>query len=743
MKILHFESFVKFYEEKDDSNNLQLNEVIDIINNDGQRLTSVDSTLSVLKDFFQHYDLYLKDTISGKHGRTPQYVMTYVSLVDLFHSLERGIRTSDIALSYYATYEICALFFVFNHQNYARWLTRHQNNFVNIDVTHPGLREELLSGALSIRRTTKNFCRSPVDLTLEQTINANAANKLTGISAFTNNLDARQRWSETHTARTAIISNFFELINLVKFKEDASTKYHGRIFTQKVEKLTRQIRDTMNPFDDNINPHELFNLSSGKATSLNTAEFLANVRTIGIQQRDDFLKECVDDPSRFDRAIKRNHIHNFSSENIKSKKSSGKTIDEASVERNVLAQLLCQSMNRKMNLLDAFSYPLTIVPLSLAHMDGTIISNSRKGELTSLLIAHSQIETRASKPEKFDVEVIDGFHYLSILREPPMKYGRLAEFLLKRICDCDSFEIHIIFDKPEASCIRDLDIQQNIYDHSMQYKISGPNQERTGSLSKCLYNSSFRSEFVRFLINHWANMENTTAILGDKRVFLSYGNQCHLYSRLHEMKKCVSNFENNHIETDTKIILHVNQIAVGTILIKVSSADTLMVYLLYHMQFWPNEKQVWIEHGDTMRNAAQLVNVSEVFRKLSPILINALPAWHAYTGCIYEPAFYGKTRKTCFKLLQKDIKFQSAFADLDKGPNSSHLNDSLIEEYTCQLYQTRAKTVNEARLQMFESSCKSALAKGKTRISSKSGKTHFVSLDIFLTILISDYTRFY
>lgn len=346
MKILHFESFIKNHEVKDD-NDLQLDEVMDIINNDSQPSTFVDSTLSVLKDFFQQYDSYLKDTISGKHGRTPQYVMTYVSLVDLFHLLERGIRTSDITLCNYANYEICALFFAFNHQNYARWLTRNQNSFVNIDTSHSGLREELLRGALSMRRTSKNFCRSPVDLTHEQTVNTNAANKLTGISAFTNNLHARKRWSETHTARTAVITNFFEFINLVKFNEDASIKYQGRIFTQKVENLTRQIRDTINLFDDNINPHELFNLYSGKAASSNTAEFLANVRAIGIQQRDNFFKECIDDPSRFDRAIKRNHVHNFSSENIKSKKSSGKTIDVSSAERNALAHLLCQSMEKK------------------------------------------------------------------------------------------------------------------------------------------------------------------------------------------------------------------------------------------------------------------------------------------------------------------------------------------------------------------------------------------------------------
>lgn len=59
MKMLHFESYVKYYEDKDDSDNMQLNEVMDIINNDSQRLTSVDSTLSVLKDFFQQYDSYV------------------------------------------------------------------------------------------------------------------------------------------------------------------------------------------------------------------------------------------------------------------------------------------------------------------------------------------------------------------------------------------------------------------------------------------------------------------------------------------------------------------------------------------------------------------------------------------------------------------------------------------------------------------------------------------------------------
>ena len=56
---------------------------------------------------------------------------------------------------------------------------------MNIDETHPGARTILKNGAFSIKRTTKPFIRNPVDLTLEQTVNANAASRMTGISAFT------------------------------------------------------------------------------------------------------------------------------------------------------------------------------------------------------------------------------------------------------------------------------------------------------------------------------------------------------------------------------------------------------------------------------------------------------------------------------------------------------------------------------------------------------------------------------
>jgi len=51
----------------------------------------------------------------------------------------------------------------------------------------------LENGGLAVKMTTKVFARTPVDLTLEQTSNADAASRLTGIAAFSQSVGTRKR----------------------------------------------------------------------------------------------------------------------------------------------------------------------------------------------------------------------------------------------------------------------------------------------------------------------------------------------------------------------------------------------------------------------------------------------------------------------------------------------------------------------------------------------------------------------
>lgn len=444
----------------------------------------------------------------------------------------------------------------------------------------------------------------------------------------------------------------------------------------------------------------------GKAASTETTEFLLNVPSNGMKQMKTFIKECVDDNARFDRAIKRNTIKNFSHEISKSKTKSTKQIDDIRTERNILAQVLCLSLENKIDLCNILSYPLTTVPYAFSHFEGTMHSNCKKTELTTLFMSNEIVQScRNFKPENINVDIIDGYYFLSGFREVPLKYGQFAKFFLQQICNTEAHEIHVIFDKCEDTSPRNVIMRKCMELHenfSIHFKISGPNQERNSSLSKCLSSSSFKDELIKFFIKFLTESESTASILKNKRVFLSFGKKCYLFSDHCEMGKDLSSFENNHFEIESKMILHIYKVRAMNICVRVSNPDTILIYLLYHMQFLPIEKNIYLETGNVNKNNVQFINVRQIFSSLNPELINALPAWYAFTGCPYEPSFYGKGRKICLKALEKKYEFQTTFATIGSESNQPKEEEiTILEEFTCQLYSTKQKDVNSARVKLF------------------------------------------
>lgn len=706
LKILHFNAFLEKYQDDAfvNKDKLLVNEIADMLEDENRSYMDIEVLKKKLEDVLNEYNSYTEKTLKGLNGHTAKFALMYVSLVELFQTFEYAIRTCDIELYIYAAFKICPIFFIFNHQNYSRWLTWNIDELMNIQTTHPGLIDEFSNGGLSIRRTKKNFSRSAIDITLEQTINANAANKLTGIAAFTNNLSARQRWSETHTIRTAIITELMNSLGLNSTNENEG-EYKTKIFKSRLTKFSEEICQNINPFNDELNREKLFNLSTGKAASQQTADFLLNVETNGVKKMESFIRECQIDENRFGRPIKKSTINNFSSELFKNKHSSIKNITETKAERNILGQILCLALRKEIDLASVLSYPLTAVPHSIAHFDGSMVSNYQKAELTNLFISklNSSHVTHSNDQPKFDVDIIDGFHLLNNLREPPVKYGQFANLVLQNICRTNAHEVHLIFHKDQSPSPGDVNArkQRELYgDSTMNFKIKGPNQERSSSLIKCLKSSSFRNELVQFFVDHWSKEEEMCAkTLNEKRVFLSFGNNCYLFSNQFPKGRALATFENNHFEIELKIILHLSKITALNIRVKIENPDAILVYLLYHLKNWPNEKQLWIEYGDISRNTLRVINVRQIYGVLTPNLIDALPAWFVFSGCLYEPSFYGKARKTCLKVLEKSTGFQRAFGQINADMREEDVQ--LIEQFTCQLYGSKENSVNTSRLDIF------------------------------------------
>lgn len=711
-KMLHFKAFLRKYEEKtDDGKKLYVNEIIEILENDNRNPGNIDQTLQLLNDLLQEYDIYTQETLNGNHGLTPQFVAYYVRFIELFQLFQYAIRSSDLDLYIYTAYRMCAIFFQFNHQNYARWLTRNLDDLINIKYTHPGLLEEFQNGALSIRRTAKDFCRSAVDLTLEQTINADAANKLKGITAFTNSLFARQRWSETHSVRTAIITHLLGSLHLVKLPENIEPKYQSKKFHQQLKTFSQEVCKNIDPFSEDINPSKLFNLTSGRAASQDTAEFLSSVELNGTNKMKMFIKECQEDINRFERPIKKNVIKSFATESSKMNRASQKHKDETKFERNILGKILCLAANNEIDLKNVLSHPLAAVPHSFAHYENIMNGCHKAGELTTLLMAKIErshplhMDNMDTEIDKIEVEIIDGFYLLSIVKDAPVKYGELAEFLLRKICNTDALEIHVIFDHHQSPSVKDIFMRKHkeLYDNpSMNFKITGPNQERRLQMAKCLRSISFKEELVKFIIKFWSQNGIDTSNMKGKRVFVSFGGKCYVFSEEFAKGKILTMFENNHFETESKIILHMYKIRAAKIYIKTSNVDTMLVYLLFHMKFWRNDRQIWIETIDVSKNTSQVINVRQIHNILTSSMVNALPAWYTFTGCNYEPSFYNKGRKSCLKVLERNTDFQSVFGRMGNNDELQEEDITSLEGYTCQLYGSNSEDINQARYNVFQ-----------------------------------------
>ena len=113
-------------------------------------------------------------------------------MLHLYLEFIRSIRLGDLELYIYGLPRITNYFFTFNHPNYARWLLRYHDNLLKLSELHKDVYYELKKGCFSTKRTKNNFSRLPFDLTLEQTVNTDAASQKTGISYFTNSIFGRR-----------------------------------------------------------------------------------------------------------------------------------------------------------------------------------------------------------------------------------------------------------------------------------------------------------------------------------------------------------------------------------------------------------------------------------------------------------------------------------------------------------------------------------------------------------------------
>ena len=116
----------------------------------------------------EHYEHKKEQCRQGNYGKTAQFWMNYVEMVNTLHKLHFSVNINDFALRLHCWEELVSLCFATNKQNYARYGSYYCLQLRNLDLTHPGAREELEENGLSVCRNQLNI-RQSIDGAGEQT----------------------------------------------------------------------------------------------------------------------------------------------------------------------------------------------------------------------------------------------------------------------------------------------------------------------------------------------------------------------------------------------------------------------------------------------------------------------------------------------------------------------------------------------------------------------------------------------
>ena len=212
-----------------------------------------------------------------------------------------------------------SVLFALNRPNYARWGTLFLHKLKSAGQE---LRDILEKGAFSIRRTKKNYNRSAVDLSLEQTVNRDAASRMKGIVSFRNSENATRRWSLNMNQRAAAVTELRTFAGLEVGENVTAQCRPSRIKrdNRQMAELSAELRldKYCNPFREDA-PIFLVNVATGQAASKPTEIYLLNTLKRGEKERDKFQDKRKTDHTRFLQPVKRTRVQNFAAQNVKTK----------------------------------------------------------------------------------------------------------------------------------------------------------------------------------------------------------------------------------------------------------------------------------------------------------------------------------------------------------------------------------------------------------------------------------------
>ncbi|KAK4309970.1 hypothetical protein Pmani_018437 [Petrolisthes manimaculis] len=603
----------------------------------------------IITQHLQKYEEFFHSVMDGSHGQTAQFWAIYIFLINRVHrEVQRCVKMNDVDGYINVFPAMLNVFFALNRPNYARWGTLFLQQLRSAD---PQLHKILADGAFSIRRTTKQYSRSAVDISLEQTVNRDALSSLRGIVAFRNSESAVRRWSLTQSQRAMAMTELRTFAGLEVGESAIAQCLPSRIKkdNSQMRGLGQKIEEFCNPFGNNA-PTTLVNLATGRAATKTTEEYLVQTMMRGQTDRDKFLDEWNKDSTRFLKPLKRLRVNNFASKTKNKKEKKARGVQDvisnaASLKDTFIRIIVVVSENSIFDLRHFLTYPITQYPLSLAHADGAHLKTAKSALLKKLEGLQTDVPT--DTPMNC-ARVYDGgrlIHSILSLVNFGTTFGSIARTVLSTVCNGSGSEVYVCLDKYIENSIKDSERQLRGTVNTV-YTISGPDQSVRQKGQTLLSSSSFKNELGKFLLREWQK-DHYWSLLNGKTLYASHGGVCYKYTPNENQQIHVSSpahLQANHEEADTLIAFHLENITYNAVIIRSSDTDVLVILIGFLGKKNLKERTrstIIMDCGSgNSRRYINVTNIVNVLEERQPGLSRALLGYHAFTGCDFTSSFY-------------------------------------------------------------------------------------------------------
>jgi len=625
-----------------------------------------------------------------------QYWYTALQLELLVLIYVKSLRIANFSLYIECLMKLAPWFFSLDHTNYARWLPVHIRDMINLSVRHPTVALEFNKGYFTVHKTERVFSSMAIDQAHEQ--NNAAVKSEGGAIGLMQNTDALRRWMVAGPELVRMTSEFETCIEKVHKKASVllhhdQTKSTQATFANQVKNLVDIMQEMGNPFMEESK--DLLRLDTRDIIDERAASVICQAEELGKEQYNTFVTDrLLDQSTPLSEPIKRNKLPLFSRPPPREKSKASLQVSSLKSDVSLFSRLYIACQSRDGDLDEFFRHENQACPPSLSN-NGKLRQGT-KADLLNCLENCTDVEmpTLESTHPDTEVAILDGAVIVNFLK--PVSAKTFTDYAVKVFLPYIESKLYNV---SRVDVVWDQYIPNSLK-HQTRSK-RGKGIRRRVEASNALPNNwqdflrddANKTELFTFLAKHISHMVTVKQIItttGSGVVCIPPQDTSHLAPCDHE-------------EADTRMILHMaDAVNKGFKKILLRTVDTDVVVLSVAATAKLCIEELWIAFGTGRK--FRYIPVHEMAKAIGPRKSQALPMFHAYTGCDTVSAFATRGKKSAWDTWLAYEEVTTTFLDLSTAPNDISEGDIVVlERFSILLYDRTSSLINidEARKQLF------------------------------------------